>query len=84
MGGGRPSSARPAAHAAGRAGSPFWRFVRDYVVFSGWRDGRAGFVVSVVSAFSVFCKYATLLLPGEQASLRGAALALETGDFERD
>lgn len=48
---------------------PFWRFVRDYVVFSGWRDGRAGFVVSVVSAFSVFCKYATLLLPGEQSSL---------------
>jgi len=48
---------------------PFWRFVRDYVVFSGWRDGRAGFVVSVVSAFSVFCKYATLLLPVEQAPL---------------
>jgi (heptosyl)LPS beta-1,4-glucosyltransferase len=48
---------------------PFWRFVRDYVVFSGWRDGRAGFVVSVVSAFSVFCKYATLLLPSEQSSL---------------
>jgi len=48
---------------------PFWRFVRDYVLFSGWRDGLAGFVVSVVSAFSVFCKYATLLLPGEQASL---------------
>lgn len=45
---------------------PFWRFFRDYVVYAGWRDGRAGFVVSVVSAFSVFCKYATLLLPGEQ------------------
>jgi len=38
-------------------------------LFSGWRDGRAGFVVSVVSAFSVFCKYATLLVPGEQAPL---------------
>ena len=46
---------------------PFWRFVRDYVVFGGWRDGRAGFVVAVVSAFSVFCKYATLLLPSEKA-----------------
>jgi glycosyltransferase involved in cell wall biosynthesis len=44
---------------------PFWRFVRDYLVFGGWRDGRAGFVVSVVSAFSVFCKYATLLLPSD-------------------
>lgn len=39
---------------------PAWRFVRDYVVYSGWRDGRAGFVVSVVSAFSVFTKYAAL------------------------
>jgi glycosyltransferase involved in cell wall biosynthesis len=48
---------------------PFWRFVRDYFIYSGWRDGLAGFVVSVVSAFSVFCKYATLLLPGEQTPL---------------
>ena len=48
---------------------PFWRFVRDYLVFGGWKDGRAGFVVAVVSAFSVFCKYATLLLPGDQAPL---------------
>jgi glycosyltransferase involved in cell wall biosynthesis len=55
--------------AKGRRGSvsamlvrPFWRFVRDYVVFSGWRDGVAGFVVAVVSAFSVFLKYALLLL----------------------
>jgi (heptosyl)LPS beta-1,4-glucosyltransferase len=48
---------------------PFWRFVRDYLLFGGWRDGRAGFVVSVVSAFSVFCKYATLLLPGDTSPL---------------
>ncbi len=41
---------------------PFWRFVRDYVVYSGWRDGRAGFIVATVSAFSVFLKYAALLL----------------------
>lgn len=39
---------------------PAWRFVRDYVVYGGWRDGRAGFVVAMVSAFSVFCKYACL------------------------
>lgn len=39
---------------------PTWRFVRDYVVYSGWRDGSAGFIVSVASAFSVFCKYASL------------------------
>ena len=40
---------------------PFLRFVRDYVVYSGWRDGVAGFIVAIVSAFSVFCKYASLI-----------------------
>jgi glycosyltransferase involved in cell wall biosynthesis len=40
---------------------PAWRFIRDYLVYSGWRDGSAGFIVAVVSAFSVFCKYASLL-----------------------
>jgi len=42
---------------------PAWRFVRDYLVMSGWRDGSAGFVVSAVSAFSVFLKYACLAMP---------------------
>jgi len=41
---------------------PTWRFVRDYFVLSGWKDGRAGFIVATVSAFSVFLKYAMLLL----------------------
>jgi glycosyltransferase involved in cell wall biosynthesis len=39
---------------------PAWRFLRDYVVYAGWRDGSAGFIVAVASAFSVFCKYASL------------------------
>lgn len=42
---------------------PIWRFVRDYMVYSGWRDGRAGFIVATVSAFSVFLKYAALISP---------------------
>ena len=41
---------------------PAWRFIRDYIVYSGWRDGRAGFIVATVSAFSVFCKYTSLLV----------------------
>ena len=41
---------------------PAWRFFRDYFLYSGWRDGRAGFIVATVSAFSVFCKYACLLV----------------------
>jgi glycosyltransferase involved in cell wall biosynthesis len=47
---------------------PAWRFLRDYFVLSGWRDGTAGFVVSVVSAFSVFLKYACLLMETPAAS----------------
>ncbi len=47
---------------------PTWRFARDYVVYSGWRDGLAGLVVAGVSAFSVFIKYASLRLePPESA-----------------
>lgn len=40
---------------------PSWRFARDYFVLGGWKDGTNGFIVSVVSAFSVFLKYASLL-----------------------
>lgn len=47
---------------------PVWRFIRDYVVLSGWRDGSAGFIVAAVSSFSVFLKYAMLLMPREQQS----------------
>jgi hypothetical protein len=47
---------------------PAWRFVRDYMVMSGWRDGARGFVVAWVSAFSVFLKYACLLLDTPAAS----------------
>jgi glycosyltransferase involved in cell wall biosynthesis len=41
---------------------PTWRFVRDYLLLNGWRDGARGFVVAWVSSFSVFLKYACLLL----------------------
>lgn len=58
---------------------PPWRFVRDYVVYSGWRDGRAGFVVATVSAFSVFCKYACLMT-ADPVSLQ--AHHLESGRAE--
>jgi Glycosyltransferases involved in cell wall biogenesis len=54
-------------HARGRtAGAwevvvrPAWRFARDYIVFSGWRDGLIGFVASAMNAFASFLKYAFL------------------------
>jgi len=49
---------------------PPWRFLRDYLLYSGWRDGRAGFIVATVSAFSVFCKYASLLV-GDSPAQQG-------------
>jgi hypothetical protein len=34
---------------------PAWRFIRDFVVFSGWRDGVVGFVAfRAASAFAAF------------------------------
>jgi len=39
---------------------PAWRFIRDYIVFGGWRDGVVGFVASTLSAFAAFLKYAFL------------------------
>jgi (heptosyl)LPS beta-1,4-glucosyltransferase len=39
---------------------PAWRFGRDYVLLSGWRDGAAGFIAAVLSAFASFLKYALL------------------------
>ncbi len=54
-------------HARGRRASvwtmttrPAWRFLRDYIVFSGWRDGAVGFVAAALSAFAAFLKYAFL------------------------
>jgi glycosyltransferase involved in cell wall biosynthesis len=42
------------------AARPAWRFVRDYVVFAGWRDGIVGFIAAALSAFAAFLKYAFL------------------------
>ena len=51
------------------AARPTWRFLRDYFVYSGWRDGVVGFVASALSAFASFLKYAVLFArsqsPGE-------------------
>lgn len=42
------------------AARPAWRFFRDYVLYSGWRDGGPGFIASALSAFAAFLKYAFL------------------------
>jgi glycosyltransferase involved in cell wall biosynthesis len=40
--------------------SPAFRFVRDYVLKSGFLDGYYGFVVCKISSYAVFLKYAKL------------------------
>lgn len=37
---------------------PAWRFFRQYVLYGGWRDGIAGFIICWMAAHSVFLKYA--------------------------
>jgi len=39
---------------------PAWRFFRDYVIFSGWRDGRPGLVAAALGACAALFKYAYL------------------------
>lgn len=42
------------------AGRPIWRFFKQYFLRFGFLDGRAGFIVCALAAFSVFLKYAKL------------------------
>ncbi|MGI8905724.1 MAG: glycosyltransferase family 2 protein [Candidatus Sumerlaeaceae bacterium] len=46
-----------AVHLLGR---PVWRFFKQYILRLGILDGRAGIIVCMLAAFSVFLKYAKL------------------------
>jgi glycosyltransferase involved in cell wall biosynthesis len=48
---------------------PAWRFIRDYFIYSGWRDGIQGFIAAVLSAFAAFMKYAFLFDQGDVKSV---------------
>jgi len=50
------------------AARPAWRFARDYVAYSGWRDGTVGFVAAALGAFAAFLKYAFLFTRGRSAN----------------
>lgn len=39
---------------------PAWRFLREYLLFSGWRDGERGLVSAALSACAALLKYAHL------------------------
>ena len=48
---------------------PTWRFIRDYILYSGWRDGIQGFIAAVLSSFAAFLKYAFLFDQGGSKSV---------------
>ena len=48
---------------------PAWRFIRDYFIYSGWRDGIQGFIAAVLSSFAAFLKYAFLFDQGGSKSV---------------
>jgi len=47
---------------------PAWRFIRDYIAYSGWRDGTVGFVAGALGAFAAFLKYAFLFARSRSAN----------------
>ena len=63
----RAKGRRPSVWAL--ATRPAWRFVRDYFLYSGWRDGIQGFIAAVLSAFASFMKYAFLFDQGDSKSV---------------
>jgi glycosyltransferase involved in cell wall biosynthesis len=52
------------AHVSDLVARPVWRFIRDYLIYGGWRDGGLGFVAAALGAFAAFLKYASLLTLG--------------------
>ncbi|MBZ5641497.1 MAG: glycosyltransferase family 2 protein [Acidobacteriia bacterium] len=48
------------ASAADLTFRPVWRFFREYLVYDGWKDGRAGLLLALLSACSALLKYAHL------------------------
>jgi hypothetical protein len=56
-------AAKSLIHSNGRT-SPIWmiiappaKFIKSYILKSGWRDGWRGFIISVISAYIEFQRY---------------------------
>jgi glycosyltransferase involved in cell wall biosynthesis len=64
-------------------GVPAWRFFREYVIFSGWRDGRPGLVVAALSACSALLKYAYLFALEWQTAGRPASFAAASSSVRK-
>jgi glycosyltransferase involved in cell wall biosynthesis len=77
-------------HARGRHASAFdlmvrpaWRFVRDYLVYGSFLDGRYGLTTSTLTAYSAFLKYAFLYeLANSHVPQGGSALPRDKASGE--
>jgi glycosyltransferase involved in cell wall biosynthesis len=49
---------------------PLWRFIKDFIIRTGFLDGYYGFIVSVNSAHEVFMKYVKLRNIYQEENLR--------------
>lgn len=57
---------------------PLWRFLREYVVYSGWRDGQRGLVAATLGGCAALLKFAHLFAmewQGQEPVARESALA---------
>ena len=62
---------------------PAWRFVRDYVLYGSFLDGRYGLATSTLTAYSAFLKYAFLYELGNSDVPQGrSASARDTAPRE--
>jgi (heptosyl)LPS beta-1,4-glucosyltransferase len=49
-----------------------WGFIRMYLIKMGFLDGSQGFLIAVLSAHSIFCKYADAWVRGKPAPSSGS------------
>ena len=56
----RYAQGAPPVGLATLVGRPLWRFIRMFVLRSGWREGLRGLIIASIGAFYVFLEYAKL------------------------
>jgi glycosyltransferase involved in cell wall biosynthesis len=62
---------------------PEWRFFRMFVLRRGFLDGKHGFILCALAAFSVFMKYAKLWDRRRREALADTAQALPPAELEK-
>lgn len=48
-----------------------WRFIRDFIIYRGYKDGYVGFLICAVSAYEVYIKYIKMIYLQRAARRKG-------------